>query len=459
MKFDLLLKDAYLVDNSQEFRADIGIKDGIIEKISPDIDPKTARETIYLKNKLTIPGIIDPHVHLSSWLGGGYGHKMLLLAGVTTTLDMAGPFDSVVKLFKKYDAGLNIASVEYVRPGHTVSSNNPSKDELEALCDKVLSAGSLGIKLLGGHYPLTPEATALAIEVAKSSGAYTAFHAGTTKNGSNLNGALEAIELANGNPLHLAHINAYCRGAIYEAEKEAKILLQKLSQNKNIKSESYLSKFNGTSGELVDGKVGSNVTRKCLADGGFSDDEKGVKEAILSGYVAVNAPKNKQNIMIFGEAALKHWQKMNTDVTLSFAVNPASVRAMIASKKDNGEFIVGSISTDGGGIVRNVIVPMGLNLVDFGFLSLKEFAQKTSLNPAKMLGLTNKGKLKEGFDADIAVINLNKRVPYLSVIGGKLAMYKGKACKLKGKIITTKKGKKAIEKQGINTLVVSDYLC
>lgn len=108
---------------------------------------------------------------------------------------------------------------------------------------------------------------------------------------------------------------------------------------------------------------------------------------------------------------------MNTDVTLSFAVNSALARAKIASAKNSdSEFIVGSISTDGGGIVRNVIVPMGLNLVDFGFLTLKEFAQKTSYNPARMLGLKNKGELKGGFDADIAVINLENKTPYLSVI-------------------------------------------
>ena len=43
----------------------------------------------------------------------------------------------------------------------------------------MFSLGSLGIKLLGGHYPLTSEATARAIEVANQKKAYVAFHAGS----------------------------------------------------------------------------------------------------------------------------------------------------------------------------------------------------------------------------------------------------------------------------------------
>lgn len=81
-------------------------------------------------------------------------------------------------------------------------------------------------------------------------------------------------------------------------------MLEKINQFKNIKSESYLSKFNGISGEIVNGKVGSKVTYKCLIDGGFSHDKDGVKEAILSGYAAVNAPKDGQNIMFYKEKLL-----------------------------------------------------------------------------------------------------------------------------------------------------------
>lgn len=55
MKFDLLLKDAYLVDSFQEKAFHIAIKYDFIEKISQDINPKLSENTIYLKDKLAIP--------------------------------------------------------------------------------------------------------------------------------------------------------------------------------------------------------------------------------------------------------------------------------------------------------------------------------------------------------------------------------------------------------------------
>ena len=68
----------------------------------------------------------------------------------------------------------------------------------------MFSLRSLGDQTLGGHYPLTSEATARAIEVANQKKAYVAFHAGSLAKGSNIEGFLEAVELANGNCLHMA---------------------------------------------------------------------------------------------------------------------------------------------------------------------------------------------------------------------------------------------------------------
>ena len=77
-----------------------------------------------------------------------------------------------------------------------------------------------------------------------------------------------------------------------------------------------------------------------------------------------------------------------TDVDGSFNVNPPIPRIMLAEvKRDDGSFVVDAISTDGGCIPRNVILSQGLSLVKLDVLTLTEFAQKTSLNPARMLRL------------------------------------------------------------------------
>lgn len=47
------------------------------------------------------------------------------------------------------------------------------------------------------------------------------------------------------------------------------------------------------------------------------------------------------------------------------------------------------------------------NLVETKYLTWLQLAEKTSLNPAKLLGIENKGSLKPGFDADVTIIDPN----------------------------------------------------
>lgn len=184
-KYDILLRRGTVVDyaTDREDLLDVGIADGKIVETAADLNPSLAREVFDLTDQHVVPGIIDIHTHFSNWIGGRYGHKMLALAGVTTALDMAGPVDGAWDLARDFGAGLNIASIEYVRPEHTVKDADPGNAELQSLLDRCLSQGAIGLKLLGGHYPLTSEATARAIELVNRNKAYIAFHCGTASKG------------------------------------------------------------------------------------------------------------------------------------------------------------------------------------------------------------------------------------------------------------------------------------
>ena len=458
MKYDVLLKNGMVVDYATDVArvADVAVKDGTIARIDADIDPADAKDLFELEGMTVMPGIIDSHMHASSWLGGAAGHKMLARAGVTTALDMSGPGESVYDLMLSHGVGVNIATIEYVRPGHTVSGADPDRNEIAALLAKVMQQGSIGVKMLGGHYPLTPEATSRCIKMAAELNAYIAFHAGTTENGSNLSGFLEAIALADGLPLHLAHINAYCRGLVKPYMEETEIAIQALIDNPNILSESYLSPLNGTSAEIVNGVPGSDVTKRCLVTGGFTPDEKGMEEAIAKGWAQINSPYAGETVLITGAEAVAYWRSRNTDVTVSFAVNPVEPRIRLtAAKRPDGDFVVDCISTDGGGIPRNVIIPMGLALLDLGALSWKEFVRKTSYNPARLLGLTGKGSLAEGKDADITVIDVKNRVADMTLIDGNICLFKGNVFGKGGKVVTTKEGEAHVKSRGLGTIVVN----
>lgn len=457
MNYDLVLKNGYVVDYKTKFEgiADIAITAGKISSIASNINVGLAKEVLDVSGKTVIPGIIDSHVHLSSWLGGQCGHKMLARAGVTTALDMSGPGTSVLNLSRDRGVGLNVATIEYVRPGMTVKDTNPSSNELCALIKKVLQEGSIGVKLLGGHYPLTPEATADCIKIAHEQNSYVAFHAGSTKTGSNLEGFLEAVELANGHPLHLAHINAYCRGLNKPCLEEATIAINTLIANPNISSENYLSPMNGTNAACVDGLPQSLVTRRCLITGGFEPTEDGLGKAFLAGWANLNLEVGGEIVLIQGQSAYDHWKK-NSDVGVSFAVNPPEPRLCLATAKNSaGQFVVDCISTDGGGIPRNVILPIGLSMVEMQAMTMLEFVQKTSYNPAKMLGLKNKGILAEGFDADITVFDKTTKQADLTIVAGKLSMYKNLICGKGAQIITTEQGKNFVKSYNLEPIVIN----
>ena len=456
-KYDLILKNGTLVDpvNGRNGPADLGIKEGKVLEVAPELDPTLALDSFDLRGKHLVPGIIDLHVHASAWLGGRFGHKMLALAGVTTALDMSGPVESVLDIAAGHGVGLNLASLHYVRPGHTVKDTDPNKAELDALLARSMEQGAYGFKILGGHYPLSPEATDHAIQAAKEAGAYLAFHAGSLKSRSDINGFHEAVKIIGDRPAHLAHINSYCRGKVRDCLAETEEAISALIGHPNICSEAYLSPVNGTSAKCRENKPTSQVTVMCLETGGYEGTEAGLEKAILEGWAQINMESGGRVVLATGPEAVAYWREKETDTTLSFAVNPEIPRLrLLTARRPDGEFAVDCISTDGGGIPRNVIVPMGLSMVKLEALSLEGFALKTSRNPASILGLSSKGHLGLGMDADVTVLDLASHSPYMSVSNGKVVMHRGHVCGSGTRMITTRAGEAAVKSRGLEALVV-----
>jgi len=456
-RLDIVLKNGSVVDpvNGRSGRFDAGMAAGVISRIEEQIDPALAGECFDVSRFHVVPGIIDLHVHVDSDVRGRYGHKMMAQAGVTTALNMAGTMDLVLDSARDFGAGLNIASLSQVQPGQTVSDADPQTNEVEALLRDCLNKGAIGLKILGGHFPMKPEATARIIEVAARNRAYIAMHAGTLETRSSLSGFIEAVSLAAGHPLHLAHVNSYTRGLEKPYMEETEEAVSLLTRNPNICSESYLSRINGTSGRCIDGIPESKATQIWLSYGEFEPTERGMADAIQAGWAQVNIPSGGAVILASGADAVKWWKDQGTHVALSFNVNPPEPRIrLVTAKRNTHDFVVDSISTDGGGIPRNVIVEMGLALVKLNALTVEEFVIKTSRNPAKLLSIQSKGHLGEGADADISVLDLNTQKPVMALASGKLIMYKGHVCGSGSRIITTPAGEAYVRQKGLDALVV-----
>ncbi|WP_319533612.1 dihydroorotase family protein [uncultured Cohaesibacter sp.] len=453
-KFDILLRNGKLVDprNEIEARRDIAIQNGRIVAVGPTIDG-SAELDFDLEGKVVMPGIIDTHVHISRWLGGREGHKMMAMAGVTTALDMAGPIEGVVELARSHGAGLSIGCINYIRPGHTVGSVNPGSDELTDLLVRSQRAGAIGLKILGGHFPLSKECSARVIRVCGEHGAYVAFHAGTLETPPPKPATMaEACELAAGHPLHMPHINTYARDAGVMGGEE---VIATLAAHPNVWSESYLAPFNGTSAVCSNGVPESDATKRGVVLGGFTPNQQGMAESILAGWTHVHKIVDGTVVLATGREGYDAWMEADMQTGCSFMVNPPEPRIHLATaKKSNGTFCIDALATDGGGIPRNDIVERGLPLVRMTALSIADFVTKTSVTPAKMLGLQNKGHLAVGADADITVLDMERLVPVLAIANGHRIMENGVVFPRPSRFITTSMGKDAIEAAGMEPLLV-----
>jgi len=460
MNYTLLLANGRIIDpaNGTDIIGDIGITGSRISEVGEALDIFSAKKVIDVTGKWVVPGVIDPHVHISSFLGGYPGLKMMAREGVITALDMAGPPSSVFRYVKNYGSGMNIACLNaFCLDKDNERCVDISDSEIKSRIKYSINEGALGIKLLGGHYPLSPEITHKVIKYTAEMGVYVALHAGTTVHGSNLEGFKEAVELSDGCPLHVAHVNSYCRGAINDPLNEVVEVANLLRRSPNIWSESYLNVFNGTSGNCKDGRILSNVTKTCCRVGGFSEDEAGLGAAIKSGFAHVVKFLGEENVLITGNKAYQYWEEQSTDVTLSFPINNSQAQFSLATIKDKtNKLIVDALCTDGGGIPRNTMIRQGIELVHYGAFTPEDLVNKTSTNTAIMLGLNKKGHFSPDDDADITVLDPIKGKAYMGIALGKIIMLDGVVIGDGGKIITTEKGEASVKKSGVDYMVVDN---
>jgi hypothetical protein len=385
---------------------------------------------------------------------------MMARAGVTCALDMAGQLEDMVAGLRKAGAGLTAAFLYPLIPGETLSNNQPSRKEIARLLARALDQGALGVKILGGHYPLSPDATACVIEEARNQGSWCAMHVGTTATGSNIDGLEEAISLAGGQPVHIAHVNSYCRGQITgDPLLEASRALRALAEAPAAQSESYLSLWNGTSARVVDGVPRSRVTRTCLLSGGYPATAAGMEEAIGSGWARVHGTREGEIELLPSSLGLESYRKHDSRAYVSFPVNSPGAAIALAIAKSGGSFCVHALSTDGGGIPRNTTLDQGLALVRFGAMSMEDFVRKACLNPAQMLGLREKGHLSPGADADVIVVDPDTHAVSWTVVEGQIVVRDGNVVGRGGRLVTSERGRAALMEKGMPSRAVTpDWL-
>ena len=181
-QFDLVLKNGHVVDpaNNIDGRFDVGIKYGKIASVINNINLDMADDTIDVEGQIVMPGHIDTHAHVSSVFGNdtnrAYGHAMLVESGTTTALDLAGNPTLMAEGMLQRGAGLNVASLMGLVPHSTISEDDPRPSVVRDVINNTKKQGGIGVKLLGGYHPFTPEASSNVVKAANEQMALSLIH-------------------------------------------------------------------------------------------------------------------------------------------------------------------------------------------------------------------------------------------------------------------------------------------
>ena len=470
--YDTVIRGGRVLDpvSGTDAVLDLGIKHGRVDALGEGLEVAAGGRTIDAAGRWVMPGHIDTHAHVSSAgdernVDRALGLAMLAESGTTTCLDLLGTPESLADGMRRLGAGINVATVMALIPHLTIPEDDPPIALMRDVVADALRRGAVGVKMIGGYHPFTPESTAGVIEAANEQTAWVAFHLATRDSSSTLEGLREVPDLLGNGRLHIAHVNSYCRGVILTAEQECREAFDILERVRGqVVTEAYLAQMNGTNG-LCDeeGNIVANVPQNCLRARGYPTTETGMRQALLDGYGHAQTVRDGRVVLVTGQEAVDIWEAANTDASLSFPVNPASSAFTLATERyevpagsspDEAEFRIDAVSTDGGAIPRNVAIERTMAVVSFGALSPLDAARKLSYNPSRMLGLLDKGHFSEGADADITIVEPGSGLAAMSLVAGEVIMENGRSVASGGTWIVTAAGEDAARKSGLKYAVV-----
>ena len=150
-ELDLVVRGGTVVRASGAARADVGVADGLVVAIEPELE--SGREEIEASGLHVLPGGVDPHVHFdepgrTEWEGVASGTRALAAGGITTYVDMPLNNSPVTVDGPSFDAKLPAVSasslVDFALWGGLVPGN---VDRLEELHER----GALGFKAFMCH--------------------------------------------------------------------------------------------------------------------------------------------------------------------------------------------------------------------------------------------------------------------------------------------------------------------
>jgi dihydroorotase len=393
MTADLVIHGGIVVSSDSEYRASIAIKDGAILAIGmPDAMP-AASGMLDVSGLHILPGAIDVHVHFRD---PGYPHKedfesgtaSAAFGGVTTVFDMPNTLPAVSSPEVLADKHRIAAAKAYVDYGLYAVLGEDSIAHVPALID----GGIIGFKLYMGNTfgrIACPSTGAMleAFEVVAPAGKRISLHAETNSIMERREARLRAAGL--NSPIH--HLASRPAVVAAEAVSRAAILAEWTGARIHILHISSAAELR----PLAEAKArGVDVTGETcphyllLSE---ADYER------VGGVIRVNPPVR--------EAVNREplWQALLNGTIDLVATDHAPHAPEEKTRRD-----IWTVDCGFPGVETQM--PLMLTEIGSGRGTLQDYVRWSSERPAKVWGLyPSKGAIAVGADADIAIVDLNRK--------------------------------------------------
>lgn len=450
---DLLITngDVYTGDSNQVQALDLAICGDMICGIYPSSTYKVAATKVLdVKGKIVSPGFIDPHTHsLAELLSKDKNHNLnYLTQGVTTVVngnDGGGPVDikATVNKLNSNGIGTNVAllvghgSIREQVMGRAERHATPQElSQMSSLLTTAMQSGAIGLSTglyyVPGSYANTDEVITLAKIASQFDGIYdthlrdeSTFNIGFT---AALDEAINIVDKA-GIHLHLAHIKALGVDVWGQSDNAIATITKAQKKGISISADQYPWLASGTKLRsavmpkwvMADSKAAlhQRLNQADLATRLASEITENIRRRGGPESLVITEFKDKALVSLNLQqvAELKGFSVVDTAIWMvqegevrvaSFNMSPSDVENFMVQP-----WVVTSSDGTNGHPRKYASFPRKYQryVVDKKLLTLAEFINRSSAQTAKILGLHDRGLLKQGFKADIIVFDQAEFAP------------------------------------------------
>ena len=381
--FDLILKNGKCFIDGQLKTTDIGISDGIIKNIS-NIQVSSSQKILDVSNLIVLPGIIDTQVHFrepgsTDTEDLETGSKSAVLGGVTSVFEMPNtnpPTSSQAEFKRKLSLAANRMYCNYAFYFGATPDNIEDLKKLNNL------EGCCGVKLFVGSSTgnlLVKDEDDIE-KVISNSSKIISIH---SEDEDILNIRKRFIKKGDVRS-HPIWRNEEC--AISSTRKVVKIAER---NNKKIHILHVTTKEEVEFLSRYKGNVTFEITPQHLT---LSSPECYEKLGTLAQMNPPIREKKHQD---------KLWKAIVDDI-VDVIGSDHSPHKMTNKKKEYPQ-------TPSGMPGVQTLVPIMLNHINNEKLTLDKFVKLVCEKPSKIFNIKNKGYIKEGFDADLTIVDMNMK--------------------------------------------------